>query len=128
MNADILIRRAREVAKNAYCPYSKFHVGCSILCEGDEFVDGCNVENASYGLTICSERNALFAAVARGLKPIELAVTCPSAGDDCPDQYVMPCGACRQVMAEFLDDDALIHVDGAGTFRLGDLIPKAFRI
>lgn len=122
-----LVYRARQAAKNAYCPYSKFQVGAAVWCDDGTIVVGCNVENASYGLTICAERNALFAVKAQGKTPIALAVTCPSAGD-APKEYKMPCGACRQVMAEFLDSSVEIVVDGVGTYSIDDLLPEAFKL
>lgn len=123
-----LERRAVQAAKQAYCPYSKFHVGASVLCENGNAFEGCNIENASYGLTVCAERTALFAAVASGHKPIALAVACPDLDGSAPDQYKMPCGACRQVMAEFLNDDALIVVVGVRHFLLSELLPKPFKL
>lgn len=96
-----LKREAQAAARNAYCPYSNFRVGAAVLCEDGTIVRGCNVENASYGLTICAERNALFAAVALGKKPVELAVDCMDSAPSDPDILKTPCGACRQVMAEF---------------------------
>lgn len=99
-----------------------------MLCEDGTVVEGCNVENASYGLSICAERVALFSAVAQGLRPQSLAVSCIDADADGPDAMRMPCGACRQVMQELLPDDAAIHVDGVGSNRLNDLLPKGFRL
>ena len=123
-----LITAARNAAANAHCPYSKFHVGAAVQCEDGSVVVGCNVENASYGLTICAERNAIFAAIAQGKRPAKIAVTCPDAAAEDPKQYKMPCGACRQVIAEFLSDDAIVLVDGVGRFTLESLLPSAFRI
>ena len=123
-----LVKAAREAAAMAYCPYSRFRVGAAVECEDGGIVYGCNVENASYGLTICAERNALFAAIAMGSVPVAIAVSCPDAPPDSPPSSRMPCGACRQVMAEFLPDDAPVYIDGVGTMALGDLIPAAFRL
>jgi cytidine deaminase len=93
-----LFRLARAAMKRAYAPYSHFHVGAAILLEDGRVFTGCNVENASYGLTICAERNAVFAAVAASArKPEILAVAVVNhRGVPCS-----PCGACRQVLAEF---------------------------
>ena len=91
-------------------------------------VEGCNVENSSYGLSICAERVALFSCVAQGLQPLELAVSCVDALDDAPPASRMPCGACRQVMLELLPSDAAIHIDGVGSRKLDALIPQGFRL
>ena len=121
---DDLAAQARAVAQRAHAPYSHFRVGAAVRdAQGRDFV-GCNVESASYGLTICAERNAIFAAISAGAaRPlVALAVTCldgPGAS---------PCGACRQIMAEHLAPDAPILVDGLGTFRPGDLLPHAFAL
>ena len=123
---DRLLDAARAAARLAYCPYSNFHVGAAVLADGEIFT-GCNVENASYGLTICAERSAVFQAVARGKRRIDaVAVTCPDAPPDAPPSARMPCGACRQVIAEFGGPDTPIVVDGAGQFRLADLLPEGF--
>lgn len=116
------------MAKNAYAPYSHFHVGAAVLAGGAVFV-GCNVENASYGLTICAERSAIFQAVAAGHRRIEaLTLSCVDAAEDGAPAMRMPCGACRQIMAEFADEDLPIEIDGVGTFRLGELLPSAFKL
>jgi cytidine deaminase len=123
-----LLRAAQRAAGRAYCPYSGFPVGAAVLAADGRIFDGCNVENASYGLAICAERVALFNAVAAGAGKIErLAVSCPNASPDQPANS-MPCGACRQVMAEFLSADAEVVVDRVGTFRLAALLPDAFQL
>lgn len=121
-----LLERAREAATAAYCPYSHFPVGAAI--ESDlGITTGCNIENASYGLALCAERVALFSAIAQGAKRFSrLAVTCIAAPSDAPPGSRMPCGACRQVIAEFLSPDALVVVDGVGSLRVADLLPHAF--
>ena len=122
-----LLQRARDAALHAYAPYSRFRVGAAVLAGGSVFT-GCNVENASLGLTICAERNAVFQAVAAGHRLIKaLAVSCVDAAPDGAVGSRMPCGACRQVIAEFGADDTPIEIDGAGTFRLDNLLPSAFR-
>lgn len=99
-----------------------------MLAADGRIFEGCNIENASYGLAICAERVALFNAVAAGAGKIErLAVSCPNGTPQLP-ATLMPCGACRQVMAEFLAPDAEILVCGVGTFRLDALLPDAFRL
>ena len=123
-----LLEAARKASRAAYCPYSKFHVGAAVLADGKVFV-GANVENASYGLTVCAERNALFAAILGGARRIEaVAVACVDAPEGCDPALLMPCGACRQVIAEFAGPDTPVHVDRVGTFRLDELLPHAFRL
>jgi cytidine deaminase len=121
-----LLTEARATAKKAFCPYSHFHVGAAVLAGGRIYF-GCNIENASYGLTICAERVAIFTAIAAGEKRIDaLALTCPDAGASDPIDYRMPCGACRQVLAEFAESEAPVFVDGAGDWQLADLLPHRF--
>jgi cytidine deaminase len=123
-----LRRWAREAAKRAYAPYSKFRVGAAIHADGQVFT-GCNVENASYSLTMCAERNAIFAAVAAGARRLEaLAVACIDARPNATPGDLMPCGACRQVMAEFAGSNLPVFVEGAGVFTLADLLPHPFRL
>src|SRR3954451_21981008 len=125
---DLLLEAARAASRSAYCPYSRFHVGAAVWAGGRIFT-GANVENASYGLAVCAERTAVFAAVLAGEARIEaLAVSCaggPEGGDAAP---AMPCGACRQVLAEFAGPETPVVVDRAGTFRLVELLPLAFRL
>lgn len=120
-----LVRRALAVRSRAYAPYSQFQVGAAVLSSRDRIFDGCNVENASYGLTICAERNAIFSMVANGeacLKAVVIAL--PGAGT--------PCGACRQVIAEFGQDIPVFLVDAAdglikAELNIEALLPQAFR-
>jgi cytidine deaminase len=120
-----LIRRAREVALHAYAPYSHFRVGAVVTDSTGAVYVGCNVESASYGLSICAERSAIFAAVAAGApQPLTaLAVSCIDATNG-----AAPCGACRQVIVEHLAPDAPIHVDGIGQFTPSELLPHAFEL
>jgi cytidine deaminase len=120
-----LIAQAREVARLAYAPYSRFRVGAALLDADRRVYVGCNVESASYGLTICAERNAIFAAIAAGAKRpfTALAVTCVDAAEP-----FTPCGACRQVMSEHLRADAPVLIDGLGEYQVSDLLPLAFRL
>lgn len=128
VTASTLLTAAREAAGHAYCPYSNFHVGAAVLADGRIF-PGCNVENASYGLTICAERNAIFAAIASGARRIQaIALACVDATDAAPASLRMPCGACRQVMAEFADPRTPVHIDGVGTLTIADLLPSAFQL
>ena len=127
-DGESFVAAARSAAERAYAPYSRFRVGAAVVAGGQTFV-GCNVENVSYGLAICAERVALFAAVAAGHRRVErLAVACPDAAPELGSEGRMPCGACRQVMAELMAPDAEIMVDGVGTFSLAELLPRAFRL
>jgi len=126
----VLIEEARTAALRAYAPYSKFRVGAAVLGPDGRVYTGCNIENASYGLTICLERTALFKMVSCGhITFEELAVTCIDVTGEIKDpSFVMPCGACRQVMAQFALPGALIHVDRVATYNFGDLLPNAFKL
>ncbi len=125
---DALLAAARKAAVAAYAPYSNFRVGAAVLADGRVFT-GCNVENASYGLTMCAERNAIFAAVATGARRIEaIALACVDAAAGAAPGSLMPCGACRQVMAEFADGALPVTIAGAGTVALDTLLPNAFRL
>ncbi|WP_416828794.1 cytidine deaminase [Ectobacillus polymachus] len=103
MDIQTLIAQAIEARKQAYAPYSNFQVGAAILTKNNEVFLGCNIENASYGLTNCAERTAIFKAVSEGEKEIKAIVI---VGDT--DDPISPCGACRQVMAEFCDENTKI--------------------
>ena len=117
---------AEEAAKLAYAPYSRFQVGAALLLDDGRTVTGCNVENLSYGLTSCAERNADFRAISeRGpaAKIVAIAVT-NMRGTMCA-----PCGACRQVLHEFAAEDAVITYsmdEGWATRRFRELLPDAF--
>lgn len=123
---DELLSAARSAAAAAYAPYSSFRVGAAVLVDGEVFT-GCNIENASYGLTICAERSAIFNAVSKGHRKLEaIAVACIDAAPDASHSSRMPCGACRQVMAEFGDDGTPVVVDGVGQTSLARLLPEPF--
>ena len=118
-----LVRRAREVMKNAYAPYSKFHVGAAIEADDGTMHVGCNVENASYGLTICAERMAVGAAVAAGKRSLKRVAVATAV-----EPPATPCGACRQLLAEFGLDLEIIAA-GPSTerrWKLRELLPEAF--
>jgi cytidine deaminase len=121
-----LIAHAREVALRAYAPYSHFRVGAALEDTNGMIYVGCNVENASYGLTVCAERNAIFAAIAAGAtRPFAaLAISCLDAAEG----GCSPCGACRQVIVEHLSSEAKIYVDGVGSFTVLELLPHAFTL
>ncbi len=125
---DDLLIAAREASRSAYCPYSRFHVGAAVMAGGRVFTGG-NVENASYGLTVCAERTAIFAAILAGATRIDaLAVACVDAPEGSPPGLLMPCGACRQVLAEFAGPETPVLVDRVGRLTLADLLPHAFRL
>ena len=124
---DELLEAARAASRAAYCPYSGFRVGAAVRAGGRVFI-GANVENASYGLTLCAERNAAIAAVLAGAGRIEaVAVSCGDAAEGADPALRMPCGACRQVLAEFAGPETPVIVERAGTFTLAELLPWAFR-
>jgi len=102
-------------------------VGAAVVALDEEVFTGSNVENASYGLSMCAERVAIFSAIAAGASKVErIAICCPKADPNRSNQ-LMPCGACRQVMAEFMSADADVTIDGVGTFKLSVLLPEPFR-
>jgi cytidine deaminase len=119
-----LIRAALEARQRAYAPYSKFTVGAALETDSGEVFTGCNVENASFGLTICAERFAVGAAVAAGHQEFTRVVIAS-------ESKAGPCGACRQVLAEFGDLEILM-VDDHGEIerrrRLDDLLPEQFKL
>ncbi len=128
---DRLAAAARAARAVAYAPYSKFCVGAAVLLDNGVIVAGANVENASYGLTCCAERVAMFAARTQHAQAgiVALAVSC--GADDfmhAGDHTRMPCGACRQVMVEFMAPDTPIWIDGVGTHKLSDLLPTPFKL
>ncbi len=119
-----LIALARAAAARAYCPYSHFPVGCAVMTESGESFAGCNVENASYGLSICAERNAVFQAVASGHKRVTAVVVYTPTS-----HATTPCGACRQVINEFGPEALVLSVcDSEERIeeRLDALLPMAF--
>lgn len=125
---DPLVAAARKAAENAHAPYSGWHVGAAAVfagAVGPPFV-GANVENGSYGLTICAERTAIAAGVVAGHRRlVKLALTCSDATGT-RVAGIVPCGACLQVIAEFGTPDTEILIDGGGAFRLADFLPRPF--
>lgn len=124
---DRLIAEARRQARDqAYCPYSGFAVGAAALTEREEIFGGCNVENASYGLTVCAERNAIFQATAQSGRPLRLRAVVIYTPTETP---TAPCGACRQVMHEFGPTALIVSIcDGAERLQttVAELLPHAF--
>lgn len=122
-----IYRLAKEAMQNAYAPYSNFKVGAAVLGESGKLYSGCNVENASYGLTVCAERTAILKAISEGEKKIRaIAIACSSG------KPAFPCGACRQVMAEFaFAEDMNIYLvtdQGVETYTLAELLPHSFKL
>ncbi len=124
INLNKLLERAREVRERAYAPYSRYHVGAALLSTSGKMYTGCNVENASYGLTVCAERNAIFKAISEGEREfVALAVVTANGGS--------PCGACRQVIFEFMNADAPVALADASleniqSTTVGALLPEGF--
>ena len=140
----LLIDEAIKARNMAYAPYSKYLVGAALVVPSGRVYTGCNIENASYGLTICAERTAIFKAVSEGQRHIDAIaiVGAPLFEDDSSDEggskgendYAFPCGACRQVLAEFLPESGDIDVivaksqDDYRVFKLSELLPHTFSI
>jgi cytidine deaminase len=126
-----LFDKAREARQWSYSPYSQFAVGAALLAASGEIYTGANVENASYSLSICAERAALFQAVARGEREFSaLAIVGGPEGGE-PDELCPPCGACRQALFEFAPDLRIILGTSQGvreTIPLRDLLPKPFAL
>jgi cytidine deaminase len=119
-----LTRFAKQARRRAHAPYSRFRVGAALRVRGGEIVTGCNIENASYGLTLCAERVAVFKAVSEGLRRFDaIAVVADSK------RLTPPCGPCRQILWEFCGD-IWVHLAGLDrrtrTFRLSELLPFPF--
>lgn len=123
MTDEELIETARQYREHSYSPYSRFKVGAAVLTAGGKVYGGCNIENSSYGLTVCAERTAIFKAVSEGEREFEaLAVIAGTAGP------CSPCGACRQVMADFkIPRIIMANLRGeVKTASLAELLPFAF--
>lgn len=124
INLTKLLKRAQAVRERAYAPYSNYLVGAALLSNTGKIYTGCNVENASYGLTVCAERNAIFKAVSEGEREfVALAVVTANGGS--------PCGACRQVIFEFMNPDAPVALADASLTvaqetTVGKLLPEGF--
>jgi cytidine deaminase len=120
-----MLRAARAIMPRAYVPYSGFHVGAALLNEDGTIRSGVNVENASYPLSVCAERNAVASMVGSGQTKVVAVAVATNAAHPTP-----PCGGCRQVLWEFGDADTPVVAEGAegvrARWRLGDLLPEAF--
>ena len=122
-----LLRSAKKAMKNAHAPYSKFRVGAAILLSNGKIFGGCNVENASYGMTNCAERTAIFSAVAQLGPKIEIRAVSVANDHGVP---CSPCGACRQVIYEFGPDATIFFQgkDGPRQAHITELLPEGFRL
>ena len=130
MTPEELLKLAKEARTHAYVPYSGFSVGAALLCKDGKVYQGCNIENAAYGPTICGERTAFFKAVYDGERDFEaIAVVGGKAGQE-PSGLFPPCGVCRQVMREFCDLDFKLYMgkeyDGYEVRTLGEMLPLSF--
>lgn len=122
-----LLEKAKEVSKNAYAPFSEFRVGACVLGASGQTYIGCNFENASYGLSICAERNAIGSAIANGEKTIlAIAIFAEKMENACP------CGACRQVIYEFQGDKEIEVITQIGNsykvYKINELLPEGFKL
>jgi cytidine deaminase len=121
---DALVKAARKAKQYSHSPYSKFRVGAALLTSTGKIVTGCNIENSSFSLTICAERTALFKSISEGVTKFQaLAISSDS------DQFIPPCGACRQVIQDLAGDiDIILSTKRGKTLvtRLRDLLPMPF--
>ncbi|WP_277587185.1 cytidine deaminase [Psychrobacillus antarcticus] len=125
MNKEMLLEASKSAREKAYVPYSKFPVGAALLTKDGEVFLGCNIENASFGLTNCAERTAIFKAVSEGKKEfVAIAISGDTEGP------ISPCGACRQVLAEFCDKDMPVYLTNLKgnvlETTVAELLPGAF--
>jgi len=120
------IEKANDALQNSYSPYSRLRVGAALICNDDQIFSGANIENASYGLTICAERSALGCAISAGAKSIKTLVLISDS-----DKIITPCGACLQMLSEFAEDLKIICLNNAGAKQettLKELFPQSFRL
>ena len=125
-----LLTQALVTREAAYAPYSDFRVGAALLAEDGNVYSGCNVENASYSATVCAERTAFATAIAAGARKFKAIAIAGGKGLKA-DEKTAPCGICRQVMAEFCDEDFTIvlgNETALSCYKLGDLLPLSFAL
>ena len=129
MDKKDLFMLAKDAMKNSYAPYSNYNVGAALLCKNARIYKGCNIENASYSVTNCAERTALFSAIANGEKEFETICIVGGKNGEITD-YAMPCGVCRQALAEFCDADFKVYVgkneEDIKEYTLSELLPYSF--
>lgn len=122
-----LIQKAIKAMEHSYSPYSHFSVGAAIMTESGNIYTGCNVENSSYGATICAERTAALKAISEGERKIEHIAIVSSSGD-----FTFPCGICRQFLSEFMPSEGRIILSDKNNnikiYTLGELLPEAFML
>jgi cytidine deaminase len=124
MDLDAVMDVARDASRNAYAPYSNFRVGAAILTEGGQIHAGCNVENASYGLAICAERNAAAAMAIANPGDREIRLVAVFSPDAAP---CFPCGACRQVLREFGCKEVVVEeTNGLRSYPFDEILPYSF--
>lgn len=127
MTVKELVDMSLKVRENAYAPFSKFRVGAVLVTENGKLFTGVNVENSSFGATCCAERTAIFKAVSEGERKFSMLIISSDS-----DTFTLPCGICRQVIAEFVNDDFnLICSDKNGNYKeftFGQILPEAFRL
>ena len=119
-----LIQAARKAKTHSHSPYSKFRVGAAVMTKSGKIYTGCNIENSSYSLTVCAERTALFKAVSEGEKKFLAMVISTDVND-----FISPCGACRQVISDLAGDINVILTNGVGKtkiMKMKDLLPHPF--
>jgi cytidine deaminase len=126
MNQDLesLIKKTIGAFENAYAPFSKFRVGATVVTKSGKIYTGCNIESASYGLTVCAERVAIWKAVSEGER--EFAMVCVVADTE---ELTPPCGVCRQIIWEFCEDIPIVFANLKGKYevlQMKDLLPRAF--
>lgn len=127
MTKNKLVELAQKVRENSYSPYSKFRVGAVVLAENDKVYTGVNVENSSFGATICAERSAILSAISDGQRKIKIIAIASDQED-----YIYPCGMCRQVIAEFADENTKILCSNSeGKYKeysSEDIFPNSFHL
>ncbi len=130
MSYEALIEKAKEAMTHSYSPYSGCKVGAALLCTDGTVYQGCNIENAAFGPTVCAERTAIFKAVFDGKREFSAIAVC-GGRDGVITGFFPPCGVCRQVMREFCGDDFVIVMVGPEgeyeTMTLSQLLPASFR-
>lgn len=130
MNDKELMKLACKAREKAYAPYSGFKVGAALLTKNGKVYCGCNIENASYTPTVCAERTAFFKAVSEGERDFE-KIAIAGGGKTVANKLCAPCGVCRQVMAEFCDENFILVLgdeNGTEEYRLGEILPLAFTV